>query len=1166
MKRLLLPILLSAILLVPSGAAQRAPSALAANGQAALPANPPSQSSYTVTDLGTLGGPMSQGMGTNDDGQVVGVSQSGSQSFGFLWDGATMANLGDLGGRGSWAYDVNDAGQVVGGSYVDEQFHSHAFRWQNGVMQDLGTLGGPSSYAFEINDSGQAVGYACCAPDTYLSHAVLWGPGGIVDLGDLDPMWPAISAAYGINNAGQVVGGSYDPTANFHAFLWQNGSIQDLGTLGGDYSAAEAINESGQVVGTARLANATPHAFLWDGAMQDLGALTWDQSIGYDINDDGRVVGTLETGPTKHAFLWADGQMHDLNTLIPSGSGWVLEEARAITNNGRIVGYGTINGQTHAFLLSPSYHWINPAGGSWHVATNWQPQGDPGIGDTVIFDLSGPYGVDATPTGGPSGKLGRMVVAATNVVEFSNLSLNLLDDSVTAPALTVDDEATVKMTSGVGTYIHALIGGAAPAIPPVPPASPPTAHLHVFNNGTVLTGTGRLTIGDAGAGELFVANGAELTSAEARLGGWLPGTAVVGGDGSIWRTGNLAVGHGVEGTLTIESGARVESNDAFVAYSGTLWDPDADSRVTVDGVGLGSSTPSFWGIQGDLTIGNSLIAFVEVLNGADLYVGQDVLIKNGELNVDGRLPSGDPSDLDVLGSVFVGGPGSENVLALGNAARGGIDGDLIIGKDGAGTVTLLGHAILAHPTQLDIVDPQAGLCEIGREFAGDVRLDDGGLFRCRNIHLGRAGTGGPGFLEVDGGMVRALDVLQVGQMGGGAGLIDMANNALVATNGTYIAPNGKISGAGTLAVNFLGLINDGTLDPAVNVLYPIVLPGVPRSAGRVQRDTATTAVVRAGLGARALATAPGTIVVDGDFTQGAAGTLVIEVGGTASGAFDVLDVRGAVRLGGTLVLRFLDGYLPQPEDAFSFLPGTKFKGAFDAVQVEGVGPGFDFALAPAGGRFTLTALSAATLPPCRDPVDADGDGVTCTDDCPAVANADQADTDGDQIGDACDVCTDGSPLAKPVLGLKKEKLGLKGVLSLPAAPLLQPAVTGARVTIEDGTGTPVATFDAPPGAFDAATKTGWKKLAYTSRTGDLRALKLGQAKKKPATVKIDLKAVLPGVDPSTIVPPITARILLEGVTLPTSLCGQVHFAGPPGVNPVCAIKRGALDCRARKRR
>ena len=74
------------------------------------------------------------------------------------------------------------------------------------------------------------------------------------------------------------------------------------------------------------------------------------------------------------------------------------------------------------------------------------------------------------------------------------------------------------------------------------------------------------------------------------------------------------------------------------------------------------------------------------------------------------------------------------------------------------------------------------------------------------------------------------------------------------------------------------------------------------------------AIGRAGPGAGALATTPGAIVVDGDFAQGPAGTLVVEVGGTAPGAFDVLDVRGDVRLGGTLVLRFLDGYLPQAGD------------------------------------------------------------------------------------------------------------------------------------------------------------------------------------------------------------------------------------------------------------
>jgi probable HAF family extracellular repeat protein len=243
MNQLISSIVLIAILLSLSVLLQRETSAQAANG----PAAPIVAPRYTITDLGTLGGTTTKAFGINENNQIVGASQVGSYMVAFLRDDGIMTNLGALGAYGSWAYDINDAGQVVGGSVVDDQNHNHAFLWQSGSgMQDLGTLGGPSSNAFEINNSGQKVGSACCAPDTYLSHAVLWGSGGIVDLGDLDPLWPAISAAYGINDAGQVVGGSYDTSANFHAFLWQNGSMQDLGTLGGDLSEVEAINKNGR--------------------------------------------------------------------------------------------------------------------------------------------------------------------------------------------------------------------------------------------------------------------------------------------------------------------------------------------------------------------------------------------------------------------------------------------------------------------------------------------------------------------------------------------------------------------------------------------------------------------------------------------------------------------------------------------------------------------------------------------------------------------------------------------------------------------------------------------------------------------------------------------------------------------------------------------------------
>lgn len=71
------------------------------------------------------------------------------------------------------------------------------------------------------------------------------------------------------------------------------------------------------------------------------------------------------------------------------------------------------------------------------------------------------------------------------------------------------------------------------------------------------------------------------------------------------------------------------------------------------------------------------------------------------------------------------------------------EGNLIIGKDGPGAAILWGAANTANPTQLEVVDPQAGLCEIGREFDGGVSLDEGGLLRCRTIQLGRVARAAP---------------------------------------------------------------------------------------------------------------------------------------------------------------------------------------------------------------------------------------------------------------------------------------------------------------------------------------------------------------------------------------------------------------------------------------
>ena len=103
----------------------------------------------------------------------------------------------------------------------------------------------------------------------------------------------------------QIVGHSHTSGGQFHAFLYSDGVMKDLGTLGGTTSTAYGINDSSQIVGDARTAEASLHAFLYTGGvMHDLGTLGGTASNGYGINELGQIVGWSYTAAAAdHAFL-----------------------------------------------------------------------------------------------------------------------------------------------------------------------------------------------------------------------------------------------------------------------------------------------------------------------------------------------------------------------------------------------------------------------------------------------------------------------------------------------------------------------------------------------------------------------------------------------------------------------------------------------------------------------------------------------------------------------------------------------------------------------------------------------------------------------------------------------------------------------------------------------
>jgi probable HAF family extracellular repeat protein len=302
-------------------------------------------STYTMTDLGSLGYGVSRGFGINAGGEVVGQSYTNQTvTFGrhictahishpFSWAGGTMTDLGTLGGIISQAAAVNRSGDIVGGSNRD------AFLVHNGKMTDLG----PGA-ATGINDFGEiAGGTSCC-------HAFVISGGTRTTLPDLSGYGGGISGASGISNSHQIVGGSDNAQGYGHAVMWTNGTITDLGTLGGTQSAAYAINNLGQVTGWAHTASEATHVFLYSGGkMTDLGTFGLDP-VGEAINNHGVIVGQSGNG----AWIWSSGTFQNLNNLIPPGSGFTLDNATAINDNGQIVANGyNSTGQEHAFLLTP---------------------------------------------------------------------------------------------------------------------------------------------------------------------------------------------------------------------------------------------------------------------------------------------------------------------------------------------------------------------------------------------------------------------------------------------------------------------------------------------------------------------------------------------------------------------------------------------------------------------------------------------------------------------------------------------------------------------------------------------------------------------------------------------------------------------------------------------
>ncbi|HEY2384260.1 MAG TPA: hypothetical protein VGK48_24055 [Terriglobia bacterium] len=325
---------------------------------------------------------------------------------------------------------------------------------------------GSLTVACGVDIHGDVVGYFLDGAGT---HGFVFKDGGFSTITFPGAAW---TAAYGVNNAGQIVGGYGSNEFNGrHGFLRSGGRFSSIDFPGSNDTVARGINNRGQIVGDYQAADGARHGFLLSGGSYRAVELPERGGAANGINDAGQIVGVAGSGPAAKGFLisadsysaiqfpntnyteaWGVNDLGDVvgqidspqapfRAFFRSGNDYDLIDlpglpssldGRGINDLGQIVGSFTGNdGKTHGYLATPAALRAGPADPA-AVPQLSDTHGVPGpIGPQGLPGVEGPQGPAGPP--GPPGAPGFAGRAELGAAQTGS-SLKIVRDAISKAA------------------------------------------------------------------------------------------------------------------------------------------------------------------------------------------------------------------------------------------------------------------------------------------------------------------------------------------------------------------------------------------------------------------------------------------------------------------------------------------------------------------------------------------------------------------------------------------------------------------------------------------------------------------------------------------------------------------------------------------------------------